>query len=65
VLLTSRRLVASEAVDHLRSLFGAVASPGTAMAVQATEGLEDRAVIAASCVALTADLLEGIKADHD
>lgn len=52
--------VAREAVDHLARLFGATGAPGTQMAVQATERLEDPAAIAGSCVALTAALLDEI-----
>lgn len=54
--------VAHEAVDHLAQLFGTTAAPGTQMAVQATERLEDPAAIAGSCVALTAALLEEVRA---
>jgi methionyl-tRNA synthetase len=58
------QVVAREAVSHLERLFCATGAHGTKMAVQATERLEDPAAIAGSCVALTAELLEGIRTDH-
>lgn len=57
--------VAREAVDHLAQLFGATGAPGTQMAVQATERLEDPAAIAGSCVALTTRLVDEIRAGRD
>lgn len=56
--------VAHEAVGHLAKLFGTATAPGTQMAVRATERLEDPAAIAGSCVALTAALLEEVRAGH-
>lgn len=56
--------VAHEAVDHLAQLFGTTAAPGTQMAVQATERLEDPTAIAGSCVVLTVALLNEIRPGH-
>jgi hypothetical protein len=50
--------VTSEAIEHLRALFGSSQGQGTRMAVRATERLEDPATIAASCEALTRELLD-------
>jgi len=52
--------VTREAVQHLREWFGAPSARGTAMAVRATERLEDPATIAASCAALTEELLDAL-----
>ncbi len=49
--------VTRAAIDDLQSLFGSSGSPGSQMAARAAEPLEDPATIAASCGALTADLL--------
>lgn len=53
--------VTNEGIGHLRTLFGAVATRGTEMAVRATEGLEDPAIIARSCVALSVAVLRAIE----
>lgn len=50
--------VTAEAFAMLRDLFGSPRSPGSEMVVRATERLEDPAVIAASCAALTVELLD-------
>jgi hypothetical protein len=47
--------------EHLRALFGSETASGTTMAVRATAGLEDPATIAATCVALTSDLLAALE----
>jgi hypothetical protein len=52
--------VTREALDHLRVLFGRANAQGSMMAVRATERLEDSAVIADSCAALTDDLLRAL-----
>lgn len=52
--------VTREAVDMLPTLFGTARAVGTLMAVRATERLEPADAIAASCVALTNDLLEAM-----
>jgi len=49
--------VTREAISHLQSFFGTTTSAGTVMVVRATERLEDPSVVAASCVALSDDLL--------
>jgi hypothetical protein len=49
--------VTSEARPILRGLFGAPFAHGTAMAIQASVGLEEPAMIAAACAALSAELL--------
>jgi hypothetical protein len=46
----------------LEELFGSSRAAGTAMAIRATERLEDAAVIAESCVALTRELLSRVEA---
>ena len=50
--------VTSEARALLRRLFGTASAHGTAMAVQASVGLEEPATIAAACAALAAELLD-------
>jgi hypothetical protein len=52
--------VTHEAVGLLRSLFGAPSATGTAMAVRATEGLEDAATVRGSCEALASHLIEAM-----
>jgi len=52
--------VSDEAIEFLRRDFGSEAAQGTLMSVRATEGLEDPEVLAASCAALTADLLSAL-----
>jgi len=49
--------VTREALDLLRSLFGAADAAGALMAARATEGLEDAATITASCAVLASELL--------
>jgi hypothetical protein len=56
------RAVTEEAIDLLRRQFGTVDGLGAAMAVRATEGLEDPDRIRASCVALSTDLLNEVSA---
>ena len=51
------REVTEEAISILREFFGTKTGEGTQMAVRATELLEDPDQIAASCEALSADLL--------
>lgn len=53
--------VTREAVTYLEELFGSSDGEGTRMAVRATERLEDPATIAASCEALTSDLLRALR----
>ena len=53
--------VTHEAIEHLQALFGATSSPGTVMVVRATERLEDPSVMAASCAALTDDLIRSLR----
>jgi hypothetical protein len=53
--------VTREAIEHLHALFGASTSPGTVMVVRATERLEDPSVMAASCMALTDDLIRALR----
>lgn len=55
------RDVTEEAISILREAFGTRAGEGTQMAVRATQLLEDPDQIAASCEALTADLLGRIE----
>jgi hypothetical protein len=50
--------VTGEAIEYLRDPFGSLEGQGTRMAVRATERLEDPATIAASCEALTLELLD-------
>lgn len=50
--------VTREAIQYLRDWFGTTSATGTLMAVRATERLEDPATIAASCAALTEELLD-------
>lgn len=52
--------VTREAIAHLKVLFEATSSPGTLMVVRATERLEDPIVMAASCVALSDDLIRAL-----
>ncbi len=49
--------VTRTAMANLEALFGSSGSPGSQMAARAAEPLEDPATIAASCAALTSDLL--------
>ncbi|PSM32130.1 hypothetical protein BVG81_001910 [Haliangium sp. UPWRP_2] len=51
------RTVTTEAIGHLRALFGFAESKGAQLAVQAAEGLENPLTIAASCAALATELL--------
>ena len=53
--------VTREAIAQLDALFGSTRSVGTQMAVRATERLEDPAVIAESCEALTRELLDLVR----
>lgn len=53
--------VTEEAVGYLRDLFSNMSSPGSQMAGRAAAPLEDRDTIAASCAALTQDLLKAIE----
>ncbi|MGH9161575.1 MAG: hypothetical protein ACRD2X_16530 [Vicinamibacteraceae bacterium] len=56
------REVTAEACEQLRVLFGTTVALGIAMAVRATERLEDPAVVAESCVALSDELLDALRA---
>ena len=53
--------VTREASSHLQTLFGTTTSAGTVMVIRATERLEDSSVMAASCVALSDDLLGALR----
>ena len=53
--------VTREAIENLHALFGAISSSGTVMVVRATERLEDPSVMAASCAALTDDLIRALR----
>jgi hypothetical protein len=53
--------VTREAISHLQGLFGTTSSAGTVMVVRATERLEDPTVMAASCAALSDDLLRSLR----
>lgn len=53
--------VTREAIQYLRDWFSTRSAPGTVMAVRATERLEDPATIAASCAALTEELLDRLR----
>lgn len=52
--------VTSEAIEHLRTLFGTVGSAGSEMAARAAVPLEDPATISASAAALAGDVLRGL-----
>lgn len=54
--------VTSEAIEHLRTLFAEATAPGSQMAARAATPLEDPDVVAASCAALTNDLLSALDA---
>ena len=53
--------VTREAISHLQGLFGTTNSAGTVMVVRATERLEDPTVMAASCAALSDDLVRALR----
>ena len=53
--------ITQASLEYLAKLFGAEDAVGTRLAVRATAGLEDPDTIAASCVALTSDLLAALK----
>ena len=55
-------LVTQEARGHFQRIFVDRSGHGTAMAVQATVGLEDPATIAGSCAALASALAEAWRA---
>jgi hypothetical protein len=54
------RAVTEDAPGRLRELFGTPDAPGVQMTVDATAGLEDPEITAASCVALAADVLDAL-----
>ena len=64
-----QRLLASEisgdvtrqALGFLQRLFGVEDAPGVAMAVRATEGLEEAATIRLACTMLASELLEAMR----
>jgi hypothetical protein len=53
--------VTHEALMHLGDLFGTVEAEGSRMAARAVELLDDPETVAASCAALTQDLLEALQ----
>lgn len=55
------REVTEEALAHLQALFGAEGALGSQMTVRALVPLEDPATIAASCAALSGDLLAALR----
>ena len=55
--------VTRQALGLLQRLFGIEDAPGVEMAVRATEGLEEAAVIRLSCTMLAAELLEATGSD--
>ena len=56
--------VTIEACVHLKHLFGSRRGHGSALAVQASAGLEDAATLAGSCEALAQDLLTAWGSDR-
>jgi hypothetical protein len=56
--------VAQEAIGGLRELFGSPDSLGSQMAARAASPMADPEVIAASCAALTRELLQMLGGDH-
>lgn len=54
------RAVTGDALTRLRELFGTPDAPGVRMAVDATAGLEDPAILAASCAALATEVLDAL-----
>lgn len=57
--------VTGAAIDHLRTMFGDHRAIGSQMAARAAAPLEDPETIAASCAALTRDLLAALEAARE
>lgn len=57
--------VTTEAIAHLRTLFGSAASTGSQLAALAVEGVGDPPTVAASCAVLAEELLSALASSAD
>lgn len=57
--------VTTEAIAHLRTLFGSAASTGSQLAALAVEGVGDPLTVAASCAVLAEELLSALASSID